>query len=145
MTFLIRYRAFIQQLQRIAEMLKEQIEGVVHSNQYEILDVFSKAWGRFVSIYIDLIKSLTHLSLEADPEEREQLMKSMDKSSQSKGVVVQYVLHTVSHSICVTTYAGTPNLTPTSASRALKCSCSSSASRTKKPCVMPCVRSSTRV
>ena len=78
-------------------MLKEQIEGVVHSNQYEILDVFSKAWGRFVSIYIDLIKSLTHLSLEADPEEREQLMKSMDKSSQSKGVVVQYVFHTVSH------------------------------------------------
>ena len=123
-------------------MLREMIEGVIHGNQYEILDQFSKAWERFVTIYLDLIKNIVHLSLEADPEEREELLKS---AGQAKNVVVQYVLHAFLRPIFVTTCAGTPNLTPTSASRALKCSCSSSASRTKKPCVTPCVRSSTRV
>jgi len=140
-TRLFRYRAFIEQLQRIASMLREMIEGVIHGNQYEILDQFSKAWERFVTIYLDLIKNIVHLSLEADPEEREELLKS---AGQAKTVVVQYVLHAFPRPIFVTTCAGTPNLTLTSASRALKCSCSSSASRTKKSCVMLCVRSSTR-
>jgi len=81
------YRAFIEQLQRIASMLREMIEGVIHGNQYEILDQFSKAWERFVTIYLDLIKNIVHLSLEADPEEREELLKS---AGQAKTVVVQY-------------------------------------------------------
>jgi len=63
------YRVFNEQLQRIAGQLSATIEGVIHGDQFVILDQFSKAWDRFLYVYKDLIKNLTNLSLEKDPEE----------------------------------------------------------------------------
>jgi len=62
------FHIFTEQLQKIADQLSMAIEGVIHGDQYEILDQFSKAWDRFLVVYKDVIFFLkTNLVLEPLP------------------------------------------------------------------------------
>jgi hypothetical protein len=84
------------------------LAGVIHGDQFVILDQFSKArasrfdmcvfdtascltnlqaWDRFLYVYKDLIKNLTNLSLEKDPEEEaEALANQKAGSSVNSGI-----------------------------------------------------------
>ena len=110
------FHIFTEQLQKIADQLSMAIEGliaaaaakfsihlyvtrqtgVIHGDQYEILDQFSKvsfffarrnafsvtrmqAWDRFLYVYRDLIKNLTRLSLQIDPEEAQAVANAQSK------------------------------------------------------------------
>ncbi len=69
------YCTFNEQLQRIAGQLTAMIEGVIHGDEYAILDQFSKAWDRFSQVYKEIIRlflgtrGYSGLTLEADPED----------------------------------------------------------------------------